>query len=447
MLSSVVRTLGESATNIEPWVIARPLVVSFLFALLAPAVTRFVLGPLFRRVLEPHLFHPTLGQSLSLFLLVSIASASVSIIYVIGGSMLLGAYVAGLIVSALPSSAASLTPTPPLTLASSSHLTHTSPVSLAPFRSALPHSRSQAPPLSPLPPTAGDSTHVHPFHQVYDLYIAPVQKYILSPLFFASIGTSIPFLSLFTGKLIWQGVVYTILMTIAKALCGLIIVLWGIGERLTEAHVEWKENVLKDEQGIEMHAACGEDDPPSAPVTLLQSTLPSTQSCERRSREGIDARTDTETPLGTSTVEAAPGPNDAAKNGEGPSGKDRQLINGGWRSDVAPAAFLGLALVARGEIGLLISQIAYTEAGLLSSDAFLVTTWAIVLCTVIGPVRYVPSCPGTRWISVSGTRSGFIANLSVHEKYHPLSSNVASGSVGLLIKRLGEDRVVPRRWR
>lgn len=74
-------------------------------------------------------------------------------------------------------------------------------------------------------------------------------------------------------------------------------------------------------------------------------------------------------------------------------------------SHIPPALFLGFALVARGEIGLLISQLAHSEAGLLGSDAFLVTTWAIVLCTVVGPI-----------------------------------------SVGLLVKRLGVDGVVRGRW-
>jgi len=55
-------------------------------------------------------------------------------------------------------------------------------------------------------------------------------------------------------------------------------------------------------------------------------------------------------------------------------------------------------MVSRGEIGLLIAQIARqgstaniysnseSEGGLLSSDAFLVCTWAILVCTLMGPI-------------------------------------------------------------
>lgn len=43
---------------------------------------------------------------------------------------------------------------------------------------------------------------------------------IFVPLFFISIGFSIPFLQLWTGKRIWRGIVYAILMTIGKLLAG-----------------------------------------------------------------------------------------------------------------------------------------------------------------------------------------------------------------------------------
>jgi hypothetical protein len=62
-----------------------------------------------------------------------------------------------------------------------------------------------------------------------------------------------------------------------------------------------------------------------------------------------------------------------------------------------PAFILGSAMVARGEIGFLVSAIAQSNGifGSISSDSgsagtvqdlFLVVTWAIMLCTVIGPV-------------------------------------------------------------
>ncbi|WWC69083.1 uncharacterized protein I206_103019 [Kwoniella pini CBS 10737] len=62
-------------------------------------------------------------------------------------------------------------------------------------------------------------------------------------------------------------------------------------------------------------------------------------------------------------------------------------ISGRFRGSWKGAAFLGSAMVARGEIGLLISQIAYnTPKPLLTEDEFLMVNWGIILCTIIGPL-------------------------------------------------------------
>jgi Kef-type K+ transport system membrane component KefB len=55
--------------------------------------------------------------------------------------------------------------------------------------------------------------------------------------------------------------------------------------------------------------------------------------------------------------------------------------------DVWSAAFiLGSAMIARGEIGLLILQLGYAQSGHLSDEGFIVGTWAVVLNTLIGPL-------------------------------------------------------------
>lgn len=67
-----------------------------------------------------------------------------------------------------------------------------------------------------------------------------------------------------------------------------------------------------------------------------------------------------------------------------------------FRASLVPAAFMGLAMVARGEIGLLIAQIARGGGGassdanstesLLRDEAFVVCIWAILLCTLVSPI-------------------------------------------------------------
>ena len=59
-----------------------------------------------------------------------------------------------------------------------------------------------------------------------------------------------------------------------------------------------------------------------------------------------------------------------------------------------PASIIGCAMTARGEIGFLISSIAESNKIFFSSksdmnetsDIFLIVTWAIVLCTILGPL-------------------------------------------------------------
>jgi hypothetical protein len=62
-----------------------------------------------------------------------------------------------------------------------------------------------------------------------------------------------------------------------------------------------------------------------------------------------------------------------------------------FQDSAFPALFVGVAMIARGEIGLLIAQIARegdtsTGNGLLDNEAFLVAIWAILLCTLLGPI-------------------------------------------------------------
>jgi hypothetical protein len=52
---------------------------------------------------------------------------------------------------------------------------------------------------------------------------------------------------------------------------------------------------------------------------------------------------------------------------------------------VYPALIVGLSMVSRGEIGFLIANIAFST-NVLSANAFIVTIWAILLNTILGPI-------------------------------------------------------------
>ena len=57
-----------------------------------------------------------------------------------------------------------------------------------------------------------------------------------------------------------------------------------------------------------------------------------------------------------------------------------------WRLTSLTALLLGSAMVARGEIGLLIIEIGINETPYVSEEGFITGVWAILLNTIIGPV-------------------------------------------------------------
>jgi Kef-type K+ transport system membrane component KefB len=193
---------------------------------------------------------------------------------------------------------------------------------------------------------------------VYDRYYHhPVSK-ILQPFFFASIGFSIPITRMFSGEIVWKGIVYAILMTFGKLVCGLWLV------RLSLAPI--KDGIRGALSKVKM---------PSTPHFWgKKSTLENasrTSQCEGREIELL--------PPSASANAISSSPNDS------PSPPHPLSLQ--------PPLILALAMTARGEIGFLISAVAESGGVFKSasdsgseSDMFLVVTWAIVLCTIVGPL-------------------------------------------------------------
>lgn len=231
------------------------------------------------------------------------------------------------------------------------------------------------------------------FERTFRHYVSPLQRYIFAPFFFASIGYTIPFLDLWTGRLIWRGVVYALLMILGKFLVGAVILVPDLctarsSQVATIAH-------------------------PTA--TPMASHSGSSTTAE------------------LSSAECRKLPSPCPINGSG-------LV---WRlrTSFPPAAFLGTALVARGEIGVspgsslsrtsgggvawrgtswltllvLPSQVLVLQATrsapnpLLDEEAYLIAIWAVALATIVGPIgvnqlvkRYGGEIVRGRWGSGQG---------------------------------------------
>lgn len=263
ILVSVIHNLrgiagdGDRGTSLG-WIIGRPVLASGLMAVLTPAVAKFATGPLYRRLVTPQLPRATaagVGHVFNILLMGAVLCAFLAIAAYAGASVLFGAFLAGALVSSLPGRRAR-------------------------------EEGDREPPV---------------FTESFEHYLSAPQKYLFQPLFFASIGFAIPFVDLWTGEVIWKGVVYTLLMAFAKLIVGVVVPVWDfISPRIKQRRSE---------------------------------KIPASRSA-------------------------------------------------GW----PPAMLLGAAMVARGEIGLLIIQIGLNETPFLSQEAFVIGVWAIVLNTIIGPV-------------------------------------------------------------
>ncbi|GAA5891857.1 hypothetical protein JCM8208_002914 [Rhodotorula glutinis] len=310
VLLSVIQSLasGQGGSGGLGWTIGRPVVASVAMAVVTPVVTRWVFVPLFRtrrveKVVERG------GRSGELFLGVAVLCAFLSIAYYAGTTMLLGAFLAGAFLSALPS------------------------------------------------PTSSIS-----FIACWELWLVPIQEHVLVPLFFASIGFSLPFLDLWTGARIWRGIVYAVLMTLGKVVAGApILVVDALRGRGTERHEQPRElervgELVGNGEGERGASTAAEKVGRSSP---LDGTLESPAVDERARAERSSFFAET----------------------------------------LPAAAFVGLALVARGEIGILVLQLAYSSATesaaagstatpVLTEDSYLVGIWAVALCTVAGPIAF-----------------------------------------------------------
>ncbi|TKA33937.1 hypothetical protein B0A54_15117 [Friedmanniomyces endolithicus] len=278
VMSSVIQSLGsvsEGGSVNLGWLISRPIVASIAMTIITPVLAKYVLAPVFRKFLQHRLAR--YGHRSNIVVMILVLCAFITIAAYAGTSVLFGGFLAGVLLSYLPSA------------------------------------RNVNSPGKQCESQGGrQEAELPSFVETFEHYVQDVQRYVLEPLFFASIGFAIPFLDLWTGSAVWHGVVYTLLMIVAKLVVGVWIPLW---------------------------AALS---PPSKAVA-----------------HAGEART-------------------------GPAAS--RTRNSRVKAAVSPGCLLGMAMVARGEIGLLIIQIGFNSTTYLSQAAFVTGIWAILLNTIIGPI-------------------------------------------------------------
>lgn len=187
IMVSIISSLGKigdgGKANIG-WIVGRPILASVAIGAISPLLAIFAVGPVYRRWMEPRI--STFGHKATICNMTLILSAHLVICAYAGASLLFGAFLAGTFLSTLPS---------------------------------LPTSAAQA--------ELGVKKKPPLFHQTFERYVSGAQTFVLEPLFFASIGFAIPFKRLWTGTIIWRGVVFSALMVIGKVSFGLFIFTLG----------------------------------------------------------------------------------------------------------------------------------------------------------------------------------------------------------------------------
>ncbi|KIM74351.1 hypothetical protein PILCRDRAFT_828347 [Piloderma croceum F 1598] len=340
VIAAIITHLSSSGTTSIPWqAIVRPIFVSFAFALVTP----FLAWALHWIVLEihdvPHLSkrarrHIYTGPVL-LSLIVAVLSGFVAGAQYAGTSELFGAYLAGVLLS--------FAFQPPPGHADLEQNTPTSP--------EIGRSKSE---------TTAPQTHTP--QSAFEKYITPPLTTILSPIFFASIGSALPIRSLGSvngsHSVVWRGILYSLLMVLAKFSVGVWMVIWP--ERRPCKGRRRKSN-----------------GPP---------------------RRGGESRNDSAGQVGIPLETASPESQAEAPPSTGPSVLLQNKANTfhPTMSRMRSAFLLGIAMVARGEIALIVAQLARpllvstsdANGGASSTDSepFAVVIWAILVSTVGGAI-------------------------------------------------------------
>ncbi|KAF5545595.1 Na+ H+ antiporter [Fusarium mexicanum] len=360
IMVQVISNLGGD--TFDAITVVRPVVVSLGFAIVIPVLCRFIVLPLTVRLNAFRKANPT--SRISKVFAMSQTAFAIHTGYLLGivigatfagTSSLLAAYIAGATISWWDSDIPHLEAQEIGTNATEATGEALVTEELATQDSA-PENRARVKVME-----GGSGAEI--FHRYYE----PALHHILKPFFFASIGFSVPITKLFTGPIVWRGVIYTILMVFAKLACGLWLMSFTNPFRaLVQLSHKLKPKLKTSSKGLVPGAQCTDNSTARDGASAVQ---------EGEERDAIPLETVTDTDISQASPQV--------RNSTPKPEKALSLY---------PACIVGIGMVARGEIGYLISALAESKgifgatAGGQSSEIFLIVTWAITLCTIIGPI-------------------------------------------------------------
>ncbi|KAK5717113.1 hypothetical protein LTR15_009002 [Elasticomyces elasticus] len=367
VMVQIISSLGEAASSFSATTVIRPVFVSIAFAVVVPAACKLLVLPVTKwcyaqglpSAKPAGLAYLATRQARfvahTLFLIAMVAGSTYA-----GTSNLFAAYLTGAVVTwhdsvidglgsaKLPHTAAKTNVSPQMQGQASEPLATPADAD----------GRSGYGPSMPADGTGSQQVlelrNESAGTSIYNTYYHTPLETILKPLFFASIGLSIPITQMFSAAVVWRGILYALLMTFAKLVCGMWLLRlpgFAIPQRVRKSLSKvsvahwylWCKPTQRQHKPDTTVTGAADPVPPAAAVQGNAQPAPATQA---RPQSSISAK-----PL-----------------------------------SLYPAAILGSAMVARGEIGFLISSVAQSTGVFANKEVFLVVTWAIFLCTLFGPV-------------------------------------------------------------
>ncbi|KAI9894389.1 MAG: hypothetical protein M1814_003145 [Vezdaea aestivalis] len=382
VMLQVISNLGGSSSSFTASTVIRPVFVSLAFAVFTPLLCLFVFKPLARilsgscsntHLLRAYHWHGTVFVTNTTILLSFVTAASYA-----GTSNLFAAYLAGAVISWWDEESAR------------SAEAHSTKAHLEDVKTTVKLGSEKS-----LSPGIESEFNSRSGKAIYKrMYATPVNT-ILKPFFFASIGFSIPISRMFSGSVIWRGLVYSLLMAFSKLICGLTLVQPLFTLLLRSSTLN--SNVETNNNNGHASSKCPLGTYPKAdPAPISRPKDDSNpDSSELFQPENVPTRTPSPDPnriaRATNTIKSIP--KDVASDLKPTPHPPPSTIKPKQAKSLYPSLLLGSAMIARGEIGFLISAVAQasgvfnSRAGRPDSDElFLIITWAIMLCTIGGPL-------------------------------------------------------------
>ncbi|KIW13850.1 hypothetical protein PV08_06630 [Exophiala spinifera] len=351
VMVQVISNLGASSASFSAITVVRPVCVSIGFVGAVPLAAYFIIRPFTiwlnrKRTTTPtsYINRVLTWQATALLIHTAILVGLIAATSYAGTSNLFAAYLAGASISWWDTT-----------------LEH--PTSHAPSGDDSTNHGGRSPSVSCAPSsTSGLEIFEH-------FFLQPLQR-ILKPLFFASIGFSVPISRMFTGGVIWRGFVYSIFMFVSKFTCGFWLMrLPGLASSVLKSMR--RSNTEKKPPG-------GNNIGTGAAVAAGSSVV---SDAQRPSSDAV--------PVPKSSVIAEKKQSTRQQSNQGRPRTRPTVTSTSKPISLYPGCIVGCAMVARGEIGFLISALAESN-GIFGNEPdgpmFLVVTWAIMICTIIGPL-------------------------------------------------------------